>query len=105
MIRGGDTADVAAEKVADLVPNAYWDLLVQIVERPDMVAYLSIFEPELANHGPWLTALADALKRDHIESDEPEGDLEEEDEEDDLTPAGAAPAGSSPPTSGGVGSE
>lgn len=88
MVKNGTSVEDAAEMIADLVPDRYWPVVVQLVNREDMVEYLSIFEPDVVQHRAWLTALADTLKRDYIEDDE-----ESAEPDDQAAPvAGAAPA-------------
>lgn len=95
--KSGTSPEDAAQEIADLVPDKYWDVVVQLVNRPDMVQYLAIFEPEVANYGPWFTSVADVLKRDFIE------EAESGDDTDDLAPPTASSVegdeleGSSPP--------
>ena len=91
MAKDGKSPEEAAQEIADYVPERFWGYVIQIVEKgPEMVPYLSIFDPECMNHAPWLTAVADVLKREHIEYDEPEPEPEPEGEPDDVSAPPAA---------------
>ena len=90
MAKNGTTPESAAEQIDALVPVKFWPVVEALVTRPDMVPYLSLFEPEVANHAPWFHAVADVIKNDYMDSGVAEEDGEEE-EADDVTP----PSGSS----------
>jgi hypothetical protein len=61
----------------------------QLVVRDDLVEYLSVFEPGLAQHGDWLRALAKTLREEYIEGHETDDDAE--DEGDDGNDGDTAP--------------
>jgi len=69
-------ADAAAE-IDGMVPAAFEDVLRSVLEHPDIVTYLSTFEPELANHGPWVLKVRNELL-EFFKDDEPEPEPEGE---------------------------
>lgn len=70
MAKNQTPADAAAETIDKFVPEAFWPVVVELVNKPDLVQYLGVFEPEILNYGSWLVAVADTLKRDYIETEE-----------------------------------
>jgi hypothetical protein len=85
----GTPVERVAEQVSSLVPDAYWSVVEQLVVRDDLVEYLSVFEPGLAQHGDWLRALAKTLREEYIEGHETDDDAE--DEGDDGNDGDTAP--------------
>lgn len=94
MAKNQTPADAAAETIDKFVPEAFWPIVVELVNKPDLVQYLGVFEPEILNYGSWLVAVADTLKRDYIETEEEVqedagGDLEAAEPVEAVAPAAA----------------
>ena len=87
----------AATDIETLCPEAYWQVVADLVAREDMVEYLAIFDPRALQHKEWLLKVADDLKRNHIvlqpveDGDGPDGDDGEEGAEGGEAPEGSAP--------------
>ena len=97
MAKNATPADEAAQNIADLVPERFWPIVEELVEKPDLVTYLSMFEPEIVAHGDWLKAVAATLKRDFMDE---EGEEEAEVAAAEPVPAAAAASPSGEETGG-----
>lgn len=78
MAKTGVTPENAAQEIADSVPDKFWPIVVEIVNKDDMVDFLAAFEPTIVAHTTWLAMVAEILKRDFIETAEEEEETEVE---------------------------
>jgi hypothetical protein len=58
--------------IEESVPPMFYNMVDQLVVRPDLVEYLSVYEPAITQHGEWLKAVAEAWKAKYPVEDEGE---------------------------------
>lgn len=75
-----------AEKIADTVPESYHPFLIDIVEKPDLLDFISAYEPDAKTFGDWFTRLAKAVSDLFGPGDEESEDEGGEGAEDSVRP-------------------